>query len=228
MKKQSYFTLIELLVVIAIIAILAGMLLPALNKAREQANITRCRGNYRQIYLAAASYCDDNDGYPPARIAYSSSGMRGPFTYMCTNGYLDLPRKKIGTVIHCNLYRENEYCINGNGSGTAVNGLISHYLWNIKLGYVHHKTGVIYAPVKFSQMITPSKTAIMVHTTLTYIKSADIIYGDEEIAKAFNKSETRFHKKDTRMVLAAAGNVDTYNIDYWNEHLKTYANSPKK
>ena len=86
MKKQSYFTLIELLVVIAIIAILAGMLLPALNKAREQANITRCRGNYRQIYLAAASYCDDNDGYPPARIAYSSSGMRGPFTYMCTNG----------------------------------------------------------------------------------------------------------------------------------------------
>jgi len=66
-QEKKLFTLIELLVVIAIIAILAGMLLPALNKARGSAHTVSCLSNHKQLYYPWHSYQEDNAEYilPP-------------------------------------------------------------------------------------------------------------------------------------------------------------------
>ncbi|MSR52502.1 MAG: DUF1559 domain-containing protein [Gemmataceae bacterium] len=121
-QSRQGFTLIELLVVIAIIAILIGLLLPAVQKVREAANRMKCTNNLKQLGLAAHNYNDTVGALPPAvQMYYAQTGNWGLNSDPNQNFGPNWAVLILPYFEQDNLYRQNlggiqGYFVNGNSS----------------------------------------------------------------------------------------------------------------
>ena len=133
-KKNRAFTLVELLVVISIIALLVAILLPALNRAREQAKATMCLTQLRSIGQAALLYADQWEDYIPR--GYGGGSNRDNW-YQLLIPFLDQVDFWDGDYRHMEIYR----CPSYPNKESAITYVINS--WDIIFGDINHPTKLI-------------------------------------------------------------------------------------
>ena len=208
----AHFTLIELLVVIAMMAILAAMLMPALQQARERGRAISCLSNLKQVALAAELYTMSNDDTYPALSAKGKyNNYDCPWWQLIEGKYL---AKNTGacpgdSIIRV-FYNWNKFA-NMSSRWTDF-GKIT-YGWERSIGYLNNS--YVYMALKKSQLREKPSRTVLIHCVngpafrKQYNGSAgnnvDAIYGLAGLDECFNENYTLNHNRQLQVAFIDGG-----------------------